>query len=167
MEDITTNIPQENTNEDIQKYLDTINELKNNTVSRAEYEKIRTENKQLLTTLVEGRALENSSTEDTSKPTAAELRKELYSDNSNLTNLDYWQKTLDLRDLVIKETGKDPFLPYGKKIAPTAEDVEAANRVAEVVRECIDYADGDSRIFTNELDRRTIDTAAPVGRRRR
>lgn len=166
MEDITNvNTPQEN-NEDIQKYIDTINELKANSVSRAEYEKIRSENKQLLTTLVEGRSLENSSSEDTSKPSAQELRKELYSDNVNLSNLDYWQKTLDLRDIVIKETGKDPFLPYGQKITPTTEDVAAANKVAEIVRECIEYADGDSRLFTQELDRRTVDTAPPAKRRR-
>ena len=167
MDEITKNETLDAGNDDIQKYIDIINELKANSVSRQEYEKIRTENKQLLTTLVEGKSLETSSTEEAQKPTAAELRKQLFTDNVSMSNLEYWQKTLDLRDAVIKETGKDPFLPYGKKISPTVEDVEAANRVAAVVRECIDYADGDSRIFTNELDRRTIDTAAPAGRRRR
>ena len=47
------------------------------------------------------------------------------------------------------------------KIVPTTEDIECANRVAEVVKECIEYADGDSQLFTNELNRRTVDVALP------
>lgn len=51
----------------------------------------------------------------------------------------------------------DPFLPVGNQIAPTDDDIAAAERVAKVLQECVDYADGDSAVFTNELQRRTID----------
>ena len=52
----------------------------------------------------------------------------------------------------------DPFLPVGKRIVPEQSDIEAANRVAEHLRECIEIANGDSAVFTNELQRRMIDT---------
>lgn len=154
-------------NNDIQKYIDTINEMKRNSVSREEYDKVRNENKQLLTTLVNGQAYENASAEASTKTDVKTLRKELYGGDCNLSNLDYWQKTLELREAIIKGGGKDPFLPYGSKIAPTEEDVIKANNVAKVVGECIDYAQGDSAIFTNELQRRTVDTIPTAKRARR
>ena len=92
------------------------------------------------------------------------MRKELFNGDAQLTNLEYVTKALELRDQLIAAGKPDPFLPYGEKIAPTNEDVEAANRVAKVLRECVDYADGDSSIFTNELQRVMIDTA-PRARR--
>ena len=55
------------------------------------------------------------------------------------------------------EGNPDPFLPVGKQILPTDEDVAAANRVADVLKECVDYAEGDSAVFTNELQRRLVD----------
>ena len=61
---------------------------------------------------------------------------------------------------MIAEGKPDPFLPIGKQIMPTNEDIEAANRVAEVFQSCVDYAEGDSAVFTNELQRRTIDIKA-------
>lgn len=159
-------INQEEQIDETQKYLDTIAELKRTSVSRADYDKVREENTKLLQSIVNGQALESSSTEDAAKPSIEELRGKFLS-GKDMSNLEYWQTALDLRDALLEKGEKDPFLPHGQKIAATAEDVEAAQRVADVVRECIDYADGDSRIFTNELDRRTVDTAPMMGRRKR
>lgn len=147
-----------------QDYIDQIAQLKQNTVSKAEYEKLRADHKKAMDALINGGQIETTEKAPVDKN---QLRKELYCNEPNLSNLDYWKKTLELRQAIIDEGGKDPFLPYGQKIAPTAEDKEAAERVATIVQECIDYADGDSRIFTNELDRRTIDTAPMMGRKRR
>ena len=58
-------------------------------------------------------------------------------------------------------------MPVGKRITPTDEDISAANRVATVLQECVDYAQGDSQAFTNELQRRTIDTAPKKKRKRK
>ena len=49
----------------------------------------------------------------------------------------------------------DPFLPMGAQIAPTADDEAKAEKAAQIYQECIDYADGDSKLFTQELMRRT------------
>ena len=43
----------------------------------------------------------------------------------------------------------------GAQISPTAEDVQVAEKVAQIYQECVDYADGDSALFTQELQRRT------------
>lgn len=145
-------------------YIDQIEQLRANSVSRADYDKLKAEHNRAMNALINGGQIDDPKAEKVDKDA---LRKELYSQDNGLSNLEYWQKTLTLRQAIIDDGGKDPFLPYGQKIAPTAEDVEAANRVAKVVQECIDYADGDSRIFTNELDRRTTDMAPMAGRRRR
>ncbi len=145
-------------------YIEQIEQLRANSVSKAEYDKLKNEHNRAMNALINGGQMDAPKAEKVDKDA---LRKELYCQDGGLSNLEYWQKTLTLRQAIIDDGGKDPFLPYGQKIAPTAEDVEAANRVAKVVQECIDYADGDSRIFTNELDRRTTDTAPMMGRRRR
>lgn len=145
-------------------YIEQIEQLRANSVSKEQYEKLKAEHNRAMNALINGGQLENSKEEPVDKDA---LRKELYSQEPNLSNLDYWQKTLTLRKAIMDEGGNDPFLPYGQKIAATAEDREAANRVATVVQECIDYADGDSRLFTQELDRRTIDVGPMLGRKRR
>lgn len=143
-------------------YIAAIEELKANTVSKKDYEKVVNDNKELLKTLVNGGQV----TPQTEKPVDINgLRKELFSDNSNLSNLEFWTKTLELRDALIARDGIDPFVPHGHKIAPTAEDAATANKVANVIRKCIKEADGDSRFFTNELNRLTVDIA-PARRRR-
>ena len=149
--------------DETQKYIDAIQEMKKTSVSRDEYDRIRDENKKLLESLVNGKSIENASAEAT-KPDIKELRDK-FMHSSNMSNLEYWKTTLELRDAIIEQTGADPFLPYGQKIAPTADDVQKANNVASVVKECIEYADGDSAIFTNELQRRTVDTAPARPRR--
>lgn len=154
-------------NEDIQKYIDTIADMRRNSVSREEYDRVRGENKQLLTTIASGQTLESGSTEPAPKPDIKALRAELFNGDCQLSNLEYWQKALTLRQAIMDEGGKDCFLPHGSKIAPTEEDVMKANRVAQVVGECIEYADGDSAIFTNELQRRTVDNIPNAAKRTR
>ena len=139
-------------------YISAINELKANSVERSKYESLRAENKRLLESIVNGQTIELGQVQQPKKD-IDELRKAVFKDES--TNLEYWTNVLDLRDALIEKGERDPFLPYGQKILPTNEDIECANRVAKVVRECIDYAEGDTEAFTNELQRRTVDTPMP------
>ena len=160
-EEITTTTEQTTQEPD---YIAQIEELRANSVSKEEYNKLKNEHNRAMNALINGGQLDKKEEAPVDK---AALRKELFSQDANLSNLEYWQKTLTLRKAIMDEGGRDPFLPYGQKITATAEDVAKANQVAAIVQECIDYADGDSRIFTNELDRRTIDTAPAMGRKRR
>lgn len=140
-------------------YIDTIKKLKETTVSRDQYDKLVNENKKLLDSVLNG-SDDGRTTPTVKERSADEIRHELSKDG--LSNLDFVKDSLELRNKLIQEGKPDPFLPTGSKIVPTNEDIEAANRVAQVFQECIDYAQGDSDIFTNELMRRTID--APVRR---
>lgn len=146
-------------NEQEQDYIQAINDLKSNTVSKDEYDKLRLENKKLLNSLVNGEKLSSES----QKPATDinNLRKELFSPDSELTNLEYITKALELRTALIESGSPDPFIPQGKNITATEEDIAAANRVANVLQECVDYAAGDSNIFTDEIQRRTVDVYIP------
>lgn len=140
-------------------YIETIKKLKETTVSKEEYEKLVADNKKLIETLANGGTIEK---EEPKKVDIKALREKLYSDDVNISNLEFCSTALELRDEIIKQGGGDPFLPVGKQIAPTAEDVQKANQVAEALKSCIDYAEGDSAVFTNELQRITIDAMPQI-----
>lgn len=137
-------------------YIEALKTLKQNSVSKEQYQKVKDENKRLLNSLVNGESIQ---VEKEKEVDISKLRKELFSQDADLNNVDFISKALELRTALIEKEGTDPFLPVGKKITPTEEDISTANRVATVLQECLDYADGDSQAFTNELQRRTIDTA--------
>lgn len=137
---------------------------KNMEATNLELSKTKAELSKAMNALVNGSQIDIKEAEPVDKD---KLRKELYCLEPNLSNLEYWDKTLQLRQAIIDEGGSDPFLPAGQKIAASAEDREKANNVAKIVQECIDYAQGDSSIFTTELNRRTVDTSPMMGRRRR
>ena len=146
-------VVEDNTND----YINTINELKSNTVSKAEYERLKKENRQLLDSLVNGSPVEIQKVE---KKPISELVEDLQKDQSNL---DYVKTALDLREAMIDQGLADPFLPQGKQIAATADDIKSAARVAEALQECVDYANGDSQLFTAELQRITRDSMPKRG----
>lgn len=141
-----------------------LKEAKANSVSKADYDKLAEENKRLVSEIINGEGAGSGqvSPED-NKPTIEELREQLYGKKcSSLSNLEYWEKTLALRDAVIEKEGVDPFLPIGSKISPEASDVEAANRVAEVVKQCIEEAEGNSDVFTALLQSKTKDDSVAM-----
>lgn len=136
-----------------QDYVAAINELKQNSVDRQKYDALRAENKKLLDSIVNGQEVEVTKTPE--KRDTEEIREELF--NHEHSNLDYVKLSLELRENLIAEGKPDPFLPYGKQISPSREDEELAQKAAQVFQECVDFADGDSELFTNELMRRTKD----------
>ena len=142
-------------------YIQVIKELKEKTVSKDQYAKLKAENAKLLNSVLNGESVDVTVPE---KPDINELRKSLFTEDNGLNNIQYVEKMLQLRDAVIEQGKPDPFLPFGHHVNPDNVDIEAANRVATIYRECLDYADGDNAIFTNELQRRMIDVA-PRGRR--
>lgn len=133
-------------------YIETIKTLKQTTVDRAQYDQLRAENKKLLDSIVNGTPVEVKAEP---KKSLDELRAAYLKEDQ--TNLDQIKATLEYREALIESGQPDPFLPVGKQIMPTDEDIAAANRVASVLAECVDYAEGDSNVFTNELQRRVVD----------
>ena len=145
-----------------QDYLAAIKELKEKSVDRSEYDKLRAENKKLIDAVVNGQpGQEEPVVSKHSKEQIDDLRNELFNSPRELNNLEYITKAMELREALIENGEPDPFLPVGKQISPTRDDLEGAEKVAQVYKECIDYAEGDSEVFTNELMRRTRDVKLP------
>ena len=145
-----------------QDYLAAIKELKEKSVDRSEYDKLRAENKKLIDAVVNGQpGQEEPVFNKHSKEQIDDLRNDLFNSPKELNNLEYVTKAMELREALMENGEPDPFLPVGKQISPTRDDLEGAEKVAQVYRECIEYADGDSEVFTNELMRRTRDVKLP------
>lgn len=132
-------------------YIEAIQTLKQNSVDREKYDALRAENKRLLNAVVNGQQVEEQPTVEYRDLDV--IRDDLF--NHEHTDLDYVKLMLELRNTLIAKGERDPFLPFGTQIAPTPEDEAASEKVAQVYQECIDYADGDSKLFTQELMRRT------------
>lgn len=143
-------------------YIEALKEMKNNTVDKATYEKLKDEHNKLLKSFINGEKLNVQQEEPVD---IEELRNNLF--NKESSNLEYVTNALKLRDAIIEQGGKDPFLPYGEKIIPTDEDIATANRVAQVLKDTVEYANGDSAIFTTELQRIMVDTGPKPGGKRR
>ena len=151
-------VVEDNTND----YIAQIKNLKENSVSKDDYDKLRLDNKRLIDALANGTQVEDAvGSKVSAVENINELRKKLFSKGSNLNNLEYCKTAVELRDALIENGERDPFLPFGHNVVATDSDHETAERVANVMRECIEYADGDSDIFTNELQRRTVDVVIP------
>lgn len=134
-------------------YIETINEMKKNTVSKEMYNKLQEENKQLLNTIVNGNYHEEEGKEKPKEEPVDlnAIREEMFS--GNCSNLKYAENALKLREETLKKEGIDIFLPHGTHIKPTKEDVESVTNVVNCLQHCIDEADGDSSIFTLELQK--------------
>lgn len=140
---------------DASVYIDAIKKLKATTVSKEKYDKLMEEHREVVDSLTNG-TYETVHTEEVAKPDINEVRNAVFGEN--LSNLEFWKNSLELRRQVLETTGEDVFMPKGHNYQPTEHDAETAEKVASVVQECIDYANGDSALFTQELQRRTIET---------
>ena len=147
-------------------YIEALNTLKQNSVERSKYDQLRAENKRLLDSIVNGRDVEVPGVQ-VEKPTAEELRNKLFTKDNHMSNLEYVETALALRNVLIENGEEDPFVPQGKKTICTQEDRDAAQRVADVFQQCVDVADGNSEVFTMELMRRTKDVQITPKRNRR
>ena len=150
-------VVEDNTND----YIDQIKKLKENSVSKDDYDKLRLDNKRLIDALANGTQMDVVESKTSTVDKINELRTKLFSKGNDLNNLEYCKAAVELRDALIENEERDPFLPFGHNVVATESDHETAERVANIMRECIEYADGDSNIFTNELQRRTVDISIP------
>ena len=157
-QNLTSDSSQEgNTTETEFDPIQAINELKQNTVSKEEYNKVKAEKDKYLKALIEGSQVADEKKEPVDVDA---LRKSLFTED--LDNLTFAKKALELRDELIDKQGIDIFVGRGNKYAPTQADYEAAQRVADAFQSCVDVADGDSEIFTRELMRITNDVAPQI-----
>lgn len=148
-------------------YLAAIKELKQNSVSRDEYEKLKADNKRLINSVVNGQLVDETPVVVCKTDAEiAQMRRELFDPDKSYSNLDFVSRIVDLRDALIERGEPDPFVPVSHKYSPTEEDTRIAEKCATVYKECIEAAQGDSEYFTNELMRRTKDIIIPGVKRR-
>ena len=122
-----------------QDYINAIKDLKQNSVDKAKYEALRLENKKLIDAVVNGQpGQEEQVVVKHSKEQIDDLRNDLFNSPRELNNLEFITKAMELRDALMENGEPDPFLPVGKQISPTRDDLEGAEKVAQVYRECIE-----------------------------
>ena len=136
------------------EYINQINDLKERTVSREEYERIKNDNRELAKALINGTGANIPGiTKPENKPDLDDLRKKLFTKKSK-NDLEYFTNLLALRDGVMADGQPDPFLPINREFRATAQDEADAERIATQIKEAIEYADGDPAVFSNDLRRR-------------
>lgn len=150
---------------DNNSYIEAIKEMKKNTVPRGDYDKVQAENKKLLETLIDGGQAKVVNAEE--KVDADKLRKELYFSDKPMSNLEYVEKTLKLRKAQMEQGYQDPFLPTGTIVPLTQDDYDGAEKVATVLEECVEIANGDPHAFNMEFQRRLADTPSFARSKRR
>lgn len=129
-------------------------ELKKNSVTKEEYEKLKNEYDEAVSNYLSGNIQETKKEEPVDM---AKLRKELYSDSvTNLSDLQFMEKTLKLRDAIMENGGDDPFLGMLKGKAPTTAEREHAKEVAEKMQKMVEDADGSNEAFHIILSQRVI-----------
>lgn len=147
----------ENTENEVD-YIAEIQKLKSETVSKDKYDKLTKENKKLLEALVNNQQIELP--QESNKRTIEDIEKDLLSGDHN--NLDYIKLALEHRNACLDAGRDDPFVGRGEKYTPGREDYESAERVAKALQEAVDYADGNSEIFTQEFQRICNDPFVPT-----
>lgn len=139
-----------------QMYLDEINNLKANSVSKEEYNKLLNENRNLLKSIVEGKTQDTTVEEQPSR----DIKDILNDFNDDSTNLDHIKAVLELHDKRL-EQGYNDFVPMGHNISPTDEDIEDAQNVYDFLQDLVKTADGNADVFNNEYQRRVKDIPLP------
>ncbi len=153
-EQVLTNTEATNEN-DYQYYIDAIKDYQNNYVPKARFEKLQNENKQLVASLTNGELIATANPQVAEKKPIAELIKEMKKPKSSIEMV---EKALEFRERVLEETGEDCFVNcLSKHSIPTEQSYISAQKTADIYRECLEYANGDDKVFINELQRRMID----------
>lgn len=157
----------DNENLSAKEYVENIKKLKASTVSKEEYDRLLADRAELARALIDSQPGTGSGggDGDDDAPSIEDLRKKLFGAGSeSLSNLDFAKSALELRKQVIASGGYDPFVPQGAKARATPEDYDAAQRVADVLQDCVDKSEGDSGAFTAYLMSRLDDVPMPKKR---
>lgn len=121
-------------NEIESKYLETIKELKekidNEMISKQEYDKLIKENEKLLNDYINNRPAIKK--EVVKVRPAHEIANELKQiGDGDVTNRDFWAKSLEYREAYLRETGNDPWTDGS--VEPTAKTEYIASTVKKLL----------------------------------
>lgn len=96
--------------------------------------------------------------EEPKKRSSGEIRDELIKkSDEGCSNLDYWKLAIELDDACREENnGQSCFLPRGNDVVPTADEYARADKVHDVMKECIELSDGDPNVFNMQLEKHML-----------
>lgn len=161
--------PSETTSEESSgvDYIEALKKMKENSVSKEQYAKLQEENKKLLQSLINGEEIEAPRQEgyEVSDEEFKKLVSEVAPRDSlvDLSNLAVAEKTLKIRKAILERGGNDIFTPKTRDGKVSDDAIDSAESVAAALQSAIEYAEGDSELFTNELQRMMTD-AGPLQR---
>lgn len=141
-------------------YIQVIQELRENSVSKEEYDKLKEENKKLFNALATGETIQVEN--QAPKKTLDELRQDVANAESSLDGI---KASLALRKAVMEETGEDIFVAKGSKILATDEDILNAEKVATVFQQWVDESNDNPLTFARIMEANIVDTVPPRKRR--
>lgn len=135
-----------------EEYAAAIKSLKDSTVKKEDYEKLLQEKKVLIKALAEGEDLPSSDKEGQQGPDIKALREDLRkAGETNMSNAEYVEKSLQLRKALIDAGEPDPFLPIGAKVSPTLDDIKGAEKAANAFQQWLDDSRGEDGKIDPEL----------------
>ena len=158
-------------NEQEQDYLEAIQILKDTTVSKEQYEKLRAENKKLLNAVLNDQKADNKGepveTVEQLQTDLRTLKNELANaQEKGMSNLEFTSKALKYREKAMKLGLQDPFVP-NTPTGPEENDFRSAERVAEVLQKCVDEAKGNPATFRNLFEQAVRDDSKiPIKKRK-
>ena len=129
--------------------LEEIKNLKENTVSKEDYNKQVEKNKALMKQIINGGGTKVEA-EDTVD--LGEIRKAIFEKGEDMSNRDFWKNVLALRKERLEKEGVDVFLPKGRKTRYTRDDLESAQKVAEVIGQLIKDTEDNPLLFNTLLN---------------
>ena len=132
-------------------YAQALAQVKERTVDREEYEKVRAERDSLLKITTTQRNLHQQG--EPEKIDLDQLRQDLFGER--LTNYDFAEKSLKLRKGIMDAGGPDPFVSDSSD--RREEDERDAKRVAQVLQECLDFCKDHHELFPSVLQSRLAD----------
>ncbi len=149
---VNENETQVNEQVDNTAYIDAIRDLRENSVNKELYNKLKDERDALIKSLVNG--TNPAAAEVEQVRSLAECREDFIKPSES--QCEYMEKLLALREAAIREGEPDPMVATGHFITPTAQNYQRAQEIADIYRECLDYAAGDDKVFINEIQRRLM-----------
>ena len=153
---------EENEVDSSQKYLEKIEELdKKIEALESKNQKLNKENKNLFDKVMNGESASAGAKHDDG-PTIKELAVKLASvDKHPLSNLEYVETQLQLREKLMEAGHRDPFLP-AEGVNLTANEEQLIQNYVESLEEMVQQANGDPVAFNILLNNRVAENKVPI-----
>lgn len=135
---------------DSNEYIEAITKLKETTVSKDQYNKLKEENKKLLDSIVNGSDVDIPVKKE-EKPNIKDLYNKLMDGEHPLNNYEYMQVFMQIKDAVEDQHGVDPTIPVGRKFSPEAADLLEIQQANDTFSEILKGSE-DNRDFMDALD---------------